>query len=136
MRQIVVALVPGEENGRVVDAAAELAEQTKAPLTVVAIDEVESQRFEPLPRSETLSRAEETANRAVERLAERGLTAEGRAVSGAGPAAVEAAAADLGADLIVVGTGSRGPIARRLLGDLALELVQSSQRQVLVVTDR
>ena len=136
MKRIVLALVPGEENDRLLDAGAELAEQTGAEVTIAALDEVESQRFEQIPRREHLSRAAETAERAAERLAERGVRAQARPVSGTGAAAIEAVAGEVGADLIVVGTGGRGPIARRLLGDLALELVQTSQRQVLVVTDR
>jgi len=38
------------------------------------------------------------------------------------------------ADLILVGGTSRGPVARRLLGSVSLELVSRSRRPVLVVT--
>ncbi len=135
MKQIVVALEAGEDGTEVVQAAAELAEQTGAGVTVVAIDAVESQRFEAIPRSESLSAAAGTAERAAARLAERGINADARGVGGAGAAAVEEVAAEVGADLIVVGTGRRSALARRLLGDLALGLVESSQRQVLVITE-
>ena len=46
-----------------------------------------------------------------------------------------ACADELTADLIVVGSLSRGPVAARLLGCLAITLVQRSQRQVMVVTE-
>jgi nucleotide-binding universal stress UspA family protein len=38
------------------------------------------------------------------------------------------------ADLIVCGGSTRGAIARRLLGDVALQLVRRARRPVLVVT--
>ena len=44
------------------------------------------------------------------------------------------AAEELGADLILVGASSRGRVAARLLGTVALELVQRSKRPVLVVS--
>ena len=40
-----------------------------------------------------------------------------------------------GAEVIVVGAGSRGPMMRRLLGSLPMNLVQRSGRQVLVVAE-
>jgi nucleotide-binding universal stress UspA family protein len=39
------------------------------------------------------------------------------------------------ADLIVVGSSTRGRLAERLLGSVPLSLVQRSRRPVLVVTE-
>jgi len=38
------------------------------------------------------------------------------------------------ADLIVVGATTRGPVARRVLGNVPLALVERSRRPVLVVS--
>ena len=37
------------------------------------------------------------------------------------------------ADLILVGASKRGPVAKRLLGDVSLELVRRSRRPVMVI---
>ena len=38
------------------------------------------------------------------------------------------------ADLIVVGATSRGPVARRMLGNVTTRLIERSRRPVLVIT--
>jgi len=42
---------------------------------------------------------------------------------------------ELDADLIVVSAGNRGRVLGRLLGNLAMDLVQRAGRQVLVVSE-
>lgn len=134
IRRILVVLEAGLDEPRVLDGAAELAQDTEAEVVVLAVADVESQRFEALPLSEHLAEAEAGAQRAVMRLMDKGLRA--RALTRSGPAAaavIECAEAEA-ADLIVVGTTRRGPVAERLLGSLPLELIRGSGRQVLVVT--
>ena len=101
---------------------------------VVVVDDVESQRFETLPRSELASRVSERATAAQERLA--GAGAGGRALARSGPVVqtVIEVAAEEDADLIVVGGGQRPALVERLLGSVPLELIQHAGRQVLVVT--
>ena len=43
-------------------------------------------------------------------------------------------AEEIEADLIIVGASRLGRVARRLLGDVPLELVQRSRRPVMVVS--
>ena len=43
-------------------------------------------------------------------------------------------AEDRDADLIVCGASTRGAIARRVLGEVPIELIRRSRRPVLVVT--
>ena len=135
MERIVVVSVAGREEPWLVGPAAQLARETGAAVTVLGVDDVESQRFEPLPRSELIEQAGAAAERTAERLAQTGVAAE--AVVRAGPAAqtVIDFVDEVGAELIVVGGGGRGPLAERLLGSLPLELVRRSGRQVLVVTE-
>jgi nucleotide-binding universal stress UspA family protein len=132
--RIVVAQDVEHEELWVIDAAIQLADETEAEIVVVVVDDVESQRFEALPRSELAARASERATLAQERLA--GAGARGRAVARSGPTVptVIEVAAEEDADLIVVGGGQRPALVERLLGSVSLELIQQAGRQVLVVT--
>jgi nucleotide-binding universal stress UspA family protein len=132
--RIVVAQDSEHEEPWVIDAAIQLAGETEAEIVVVVVDDVESQRFETLPRSELASRASHRATAAQERLA--GAGARGRALARSGPVVqtVIEVAAEEEADLIVVGGGQRPALVERLLGSVPLELIQHAGRQVLVVT--
>ena len=115
--------------------AAQLARETSAAVTVLGVDDVESQRFETLPREESIKLARAAAERTAERIVQAGVAAEVAVLSGPAADRVIDFADQLGADLIVVGGSSRAPVIERLLGSLALDLVQRSGRQVLVVTE-
>lgn len=134
MKRILVVAVAGKVEPWLVGPVAQLAKETEAEVTVLGVDDVESQRFEPLPRDVRVSEAEATAQRLVGLLAEEGVGAT--VVARGGPAAPTAidVANELDADLVVVGSSRRHGIAERLLGSLPFELVRSSRRQVLVVT--
>ena len=134
MERILVIAVAGIDQPWLAEAAAQLARETSAAVTVLGVDDVESQRFEALPRAESVELARAAALQIVERLAEAGLTADFSVVSGPATDTVIDFADELGADLIVVGGSTRAPVLERLLGSLALDLVQRSGRQVLVVT--
>ncbi len=135
IERILVTSVAGTDQPWLVGAAAELARETDAAVTVLGVDDVESQRFEALPRAEMIELARAAAERTAERLAETGVTAEVAVRSGPAAESVMEFAEQVGADLIVVGERRRGHLLDRLLGSLALDLVQRSGRQVLVVTE-
>lgn len=135
IERIVVITVGGIDHPWLASATAELARETGGAVTVLGVDDVESQRFEALPRSELMELARTAAERIAERLAQSGVRAEVAARSGPAAETVLEFADEVDADLLVVGGSGRGPLLERLLGSLALELVQRAGRQVLVVTE-
>jgi nucleotide-binding universal stress UspA family protein len=134
MRRIIVGVRPEGAEPWVLKAAAELAEQTGAGLTVVSVDELETEMLSTLPRSEVTARAEHAAAEAVERLREAGVEAALEVRVGRAFEQIIGFADAWDADLIVVGTISRGRLASALLGSVPLSLVRSSRRPVLVVS--
>jgi nucleotide-binding universal stress UspA family protein len=133
MQRIVVAAKAGAQEPWLADAAAELAKQTGASITVVSFDGVDMEALSPLPRSEYAEAAQASAELIAERLRAAGVEADVQVRSGRPVPGVLIAAEELDADLIVAGASSRGPVAARLLGDVSLALVQRSKRPVLVV---
>ena len=136
MRRILVVSTAGVDEPWLVGPTQQLAKETGAEVTVLAVDDVESQRFEALPRDETVRQAGETAERLADQLAEAGVAATPVARSGpAAPTAIDYGD-EIDADLIVVGSSRRRRgVVQRLMGSLPLDLVQRSGRQVLVVTE-
>jgi nucleotide-binding universal stress UspA family protein len=107
-----------------------------AQAVVLSVEEVESQRFEPLPRRETRATAAEAADRAAQRLREAGAEPADVLVRSGRPVETVLAVADeVDADMILVGSSPRRPIAQKLLGSVALELVQRSPRNVMVISE-
>lgn len=135
MKRLLVVSVAGADEPWLIGPAAQLAKETGGVTTVLVVDDVESQRFEPLPREEHLRRATATAERIAGLFAEEGVGAEQLVRSGPAADTVIEVADELGADLIVVGSSARRARLKRLLGSLPFELVQRSGRQVLVVTE-
>lgn len=135
MRRILVVSTAGVDEPWLVEPVAQLAEETGAEVTMLVVDDVESQRFAQLPRDELLRQAQETAQRNADRLADAGVQAI--AVARPGPATATAIefANQIDADLIVVGASRHHKMVKRVLGSLPLGLVQRSGRQVLVVTE-
>jgi nucleotide-binding universal stress UspA family protein len=133
VKRILVVSTAGADEPWLTGPAAQLAKETGAEVVVLAVDDVESQRFEALPRTELLRRAQEAADRIADRLAEAGVAA--KPVARSGPAAATAIefADEIDADLVVVGASRRRGVVERLLGSLPLDLVQRSGRQVFVV---
>jgi nucleotide-binding universal stress UspA family protein len=134
MERIVVAAKAGAQEPWLADAAAELAAQTGARITVLSFDGVDMEALSPLPRSEYAEQARSSAGLIAERLRGGGVTADAQVRSGRPVPGVLVAAEELDADLILVGASTRGRVAKRLLGDTTLELVQRSKRPVLVVS--
>lgn len=134
MKTIVMAANAEADQPWVADAAAELSKETGARVAVVSVDELETEKLSVRPRKELLARAEEAARTAVDRLRSAGVEATEEVRSGRALDEILAFADEQEADLVVVGTSVRGPVATRLLGTVPLALVQRSPRPVLVVT--
>ena len=136
MTTILVCVTPRVEEPWVPHAAAQLAEEMGARVVVLSVEEVESQRFEPLPRKATRASARDAAERADARLREAGVEpADVLVRSGRPVETVLEVAEEVDADMILVGSSPRRPIAQKLLGSVALELVQRSPRNVMVISE-
>jgi len=136
MSTILVCVTPRVDEPWVPHSAAQLAGEMEARVVVLSVEEVESQRFEQLPRKESRASAAEAAERAAERLREAGAEpAEVLVRSGRPVETVLAVAEEEDADMILVGSSPRRPIAQKLLGSVALELVQRSPRNVMVISE-
>jgi nucleotide-binding universal stress UspA family protein len=134
MERIVVAAKAGADQPWVADAAAQLAEQTGATIDVVSVDGVDLEGLSPLPRSEYEQGARDSAETIATRIREHGVEATAQARSGQVVPAILLFAEEHDADVILVGASTRGRVARKVLGDVPLELVQRSRRPVLVVS--
>jgi nucleotide-binding universal stress UspA family protein len=134
MKTIVVAAKAGSDQPWVADAAAELAQQTGASTKVVSVDGVEMEALSPLPRSEYQRTARESAEAIAARIRDAGIEATAEVRPGKVVAGILLYAEEIDGDLIVVGASTRSAVARRVLGDVPLELVQRSRRPVLVVS--
>jgi nucleotide-binding universal stress UspA family protein len=134
MERIVVAAKAGADQPWVADAAAQLAEQTGASIDVVSVDGVDVEMLSPLPRSEYQENARQSAEKIAARIREHGIEANAETRSGKVVAAILLFAEERDADVIVVGASTLGRVARKVLGDVPLELVQRSRRPVLVVS--
>jgi nucleotide-binding universal stress UspA family protein len=134
MQTIVVAAKAGADEPWVADSAADLARQTGAQARVVSIDGLEVEMLAPTPRSEFTERALQSAERAAARIREQGIEASADVRPGNVTRGILVFAEEVEADLIIVGASRLGRVARRLLGDVPLELIQRSRRPVMVVS--
>jgi nucleotide-binding universal stress UspA family protein len=134
IRRVVVGVSPDGEEPWVVRAAAEVGQQTGARVTVLSVDELETEMLSTMPRTEVMARAERAATVAAGALREAGVEAEVEVRAGRPAEQILGYAEAENADLIVVGASSRGRIASALLSTVPLTLVRSSRRPVLVVS--
>jgi nucleotide-binding universal stress UspA family protein len=134
MRRIVVAAKAGADQPWLADAAAELAEQTGAGVSVVSLDGLDVEALSPTPRSEFREAAEHAVQGFVERLRSAGVQAEGDVRSGAVTRGILLYAEEKEADVIVVGASNKGRVARRMLGSVPVDLIQRARRPVLVIS--
>jgi nucleotide-binding universal stress UspA family protein len=134
MRRIVVAAKAGADQPWLADAAAELAEQTGAGVSVVSLDGLDVEALSPTPRSEFREAAEHAVQGFVERLRAAGVEAEGDVRSGAVTRGILLYAEEKEADVIVVGASNKGRVARRMLGSVPVDLIQRARRPVLVIS--
>jgi nucleotide-binding universal stress UspA family protein len=133
MRRIVVAAKAGADQPWLADAAAELAQQTGAAVSVVSLDGLEVEALSTMPRSEFREQAETTVGGIVERLAAAGVEAEGDVRPGLVTPGVLLYAEEKDADVIVCGASTKGRVARRVLGSVPVDLIQRARRPVLVI---
>ncbi len=133
MQRIVVAAKAGVDEPEVADAAADLASQTGASVAVVSVDGLEMEGLSPMPRGEFTVMAQRSVDGMVERLRSKGVEATGEVRPGKVVRGILLFAEEQDADLILVGASRRGAVARRVLGDVPLELVSRSRRPVMVV---
>jgi nucleotide-binding universal stress UspA family protein len=133
MERIVVAAKAGADQPWLADAAAELAQQTGAAVSVVSLDGLDIEALSPTPRSEFRDLAERTVDALVERLRSAGIDAEGDVRPGQVVRGVLLYAEEQDADVIVCGASTKGRVARRVLGSVPVELIQRARRPVLVI---
>jgi nucleotide-binding universal stress UspA family protein len=133
MERIVVAAKAGVEQPWVADAAAELAQHTGASIAVISVDGVEMEALSPLPREEYARAARESAEALAAQIRERGAEASAEVRPGRVVPGILLFAEEHDADLIMVGASTLGRVARRVLGDVPLELVERSRRPVMVI---
>jgi nucleotide-binding universal stress UspA family protein len=131
---IVLAAKPEADQPWITDAVARLAKQTSATVAVVAVDQVELERFSAAPRSVFVQGARAAVETAIRRLADDGVEAQGTVLPGRPLERILEFAAQQEADLIVVGASSRAAMSERLLGSVPLQLIEKSSRPVLVIT--
>ena len=133
MERIVVAAKAGADEPWLADAAASLAEQTGAAVSVVSVDGLDVEMGSTMPRSEYEQLARRSADAIGGRIRETGREVDTHTRPGKVVPAVLMFAEEHQADLILVGASKRGPVAKRLLGDVSLELVRRSRRPVMVI---
>ena len=134
MQRIVVAAKAGAEQPWLGQAAAELAAQSKAVVDVVSADGLDIEAFSTVPREEAAKPADAAAKAIAEQIRAEGIDATAHTLHGPVVRSVLLFAEDRDADLIVAGASTRGPVARRVLGEVPIELIRRSRRPVLVIT--
>jgi nucleotide-binding universal stress UspA family protein len=134
VQRIVVAAKAGAEQPWLAQAAAELAAQSGAAVDVVSADGVDVEVLSPIPRDAAAEPAAEAAETIAQQVREHGAQAEAHTLHGPIVRSVLLFAEHRDADLIVCGATTRGPVARKLLGSVPLELITRSRRPVLVIT--
>ena len=134
MQRILVAAKAGSDQPWLADAAAELAHQTGAAVSVVSVDGVDVETLSALPRSEYHDIAQRAVDGFLERLRAAGVAADGEVRPGLVTRGVLLFAEEKEADVIVVGASTKGKVARKVLGSVPVELIQRARRPVLVIT--
>jgi nucleotide-binding universal stress UspA family protein len=129
MQRIVVAAKAGAEQPWLADAAADLAQQTGAEVSVVSLDGLD---VEALRRRAPSSRSREGHRGELRRAAAR-RRRPGRRGRAPGPGDPRRARlrGEKDADVIVCGASTKGTVARRVLGSVPVELIQRARRPVL-----
>jgi nucleotide-binding universal stress UspA family protein len=120
-QRVLVAVEPGAEGLKLVELAGAVAAECHLPVTVVSVADSERQ-------AEARSFVQDN----VARLRQRGLSAEGRVLSGRPYEQILQAGRDTGADLIVIGSRGEVPLARALVGGVAQKVIGLAEHPVLV----
>ena len=141
MRSILAAVDGSAASADALDMALWLAHETGAAVTAIAVSPLL-----PLPlRGGTATavtrgwderKPEDVLEAARQRAAHAGLQIDALVSSGEPAAAICAAAEQLDADLVVVGSRGRGSVSAALLGSVSRDIVTRASRPVLVVKHR
>jgi nucleotide-binding universal stress UspA family protein len=134
MQRIVVAAKAGSDQPWLADAAAELAHQTGAAISVVSLDGLDMEGLSPTPRSEFRASAQHAVDGFLARLREAGVEAEGEVRPGQVTRGILLFAEEKEADAILVGASTKGKVARKVLGSVPVELIQRARRPVIVIS--
>jgi nucleotide-binding universal stress UspA family protein len=134
MQRIVVAAKAGSDQPWLAEAAAELAQQTGAGVSVVSLDGLDIEALSPTPRTEFRDAAQRAVDGFVERLKAAGVQAEGEVRPGQVTRGILLFAEEKEADAIVVGASTKGRMASRVLGNVPVELIQRARRPVIVIS--
>ena len=140
--QRVVCAVDGSETSlRAADTAIALAAASKAELVFVHVlddelirDVANVMEDDGIEARQRLQRgAEELLRHVVELAAREEVAAQSRLATGDPPHAIDEAARELGADVIVVGKVGRRGVRKWLIGSVTRRLVESTHIPVLVI---
>jgi len=140
--QRVVCAVDGSETSlRAADTAIALAAASKAELVFVHVlddelirDVANVMEDDGIEARQRLQRvAEELLRHVVELAAREEVAAQSRLATGDPPHAIDDAARELGADVIVVGKVGRRGVRKWLMGSVTRRLVESTRIPVLVI---
>jgi nucleotide-binding universal stress UspA family protein len=134
MQRIVVAAKAGSDQPWLADAAAELAQQTGAAVSVVSLDGLDMEALSTTPRSEFHDAAQRAVDGFVERLSAAGVTADAEVRPGKVSRGILLFAEEKEADAILVGASTKGKVARKFLGSVPVELIQRARRPVIVIS--
>jgi nucleotide-binding universal stress UspA family protein len=133
---VVIAYDGSEGSKAALARAAALASRDGASLTLVEAvsGEVPSPAAggPPLGKPEKRAMAREDLREAIDHI-DPELLASGWVIGGPPAAGILTVADDIGADLIVTGSRSRGPITRTILGSVSTEILHGAHCDVLVV---
>ena len=137
MYRTIVTAYDGSDGAKAALArAAELAAHDGASLTLVEAvsGKVPSPASggPPLAKPEKRAMAREDLREAIAHVAPE-LLASGWVIGGPPGGGILTVADDIGADLIVTGSRSRGPITRAILGSVSTEILHGARCDVLVV---
>ncbi len=134
MNRIVLAVKAGEQQPWLADAAVQVARETDASVAVVSVDGLETEALATTPREEFEERAREAAQAVASRIGAAGIPVSADTRPGSVARGILLFAEEQGADLILCGASSRGPITARLLGSVPMALISRSRRPVLVLS--
>jgi nucleotide-binding universal stress UspA family protein len=137
-KKILVPADFSDHSNRALELALELAERLDAQVHVLHVYEIPFLSVPDAPwviTTDVVQSIESASRTALERLIRKygGTRAKPLLRSGDARAQIEAAAAELGADLIVMGTHGRRGIAHALLGSVAEYVMRTSMVPVLTV---
>ncbi|WP_437951748.1 universal stress protein [Sorangium sp. So ce296] len=142
MKTLLLAHDFDETSERALDTAIELARKLSAKVVVAHVYSVPVYTFPEgsslIPSAEDAARLAEAAQRSLDQVLARrravtDVEISGTLRAGAPDEEICRLADEIGADMIVIGTHTRGAVARALLGSVAQRVVRSAKVPVLTI---